>query len=78
MTKMHFEWAARELAEKKYKYTVILNWMPDYNENTLREKILLHRQVKGNQKLINTEWISVPQRLWEFILAQSGIDARNK
>jgi len=64
--------AARELAEKKYHYTVIINWLPGFNENSLREKILQHRQVKGNQKLVNTEWSGLPQRLWEFLLEQSG------
>lgn len=66
--------AARELADKNYQYTVIVNWLPSFNENTLREKILQHRQLKGNQKLINTEWIDLPQRLWEFLLQQSGAD----
>ncbi len=70
--------AARELADKNYNYTVIINWLPDFNENTLREKVLQHRQLKGNQKLINTEWIGLPQRLWEFLLVQSGIDLESR
>ncbi|CAN5801112.1 NAD(P)/FAD-dependent oxidoreductase [soil metagenome] len=70
--------AARELADKNYNYTVIINWLPDFNENTLREKVYQHRQLKGNQKLINTEWIGLPQRLWEFLLVQSGIDLESR
>lgn len=66
--------AARELAEKKYSYTVIVNWLPGLNEQTLRERMLQHRQVKGNQKLINAEWIDLPQRLWTFLLQQAGAD----
>jgi predicted Rossmann fold flavoprotein len=64
--------AARELAEKNYHYVVIINWLPAFNENTLREKVLLHRQAKGTQKLANTDWIDLPQRLWDFLLHQSG------
>jgi predicted Rossmann fold flavoprotein len=66
--------AARELAEKNYEYTVIINWMPAFNENSLREKVLEHRNVKPAQKLLNTEWHQLPQRLWEFLLLQSGAD----
>lgn len=66
--------AARELATSNYRYTVIINWLPGFNENTFREKIVNHRQVKGNQKIINTEWIDLPQRLWEFLLEQAGAD----
>jgi predicted Rossmann fold flavoprotein len=65
--------AARDLAAKEYRYTVYINWLPAFNENTLREKILVHRQLKGNQKPINTEWIALPQRLFQFLLEQSGI-----
>lgn len=70
--------AARELADKKYHYTVIINWLPLFNENTLREKIQQHRQMKGNQKLLNTEWVTLPQRLWQFLLEQSGADLEQR
>lgn len=66
--------AARELHEKNYEYTVIINWLPDYNENSLRAKMLHHRETKGTQKVLNTEWISLPARLWAFLLQESGID----
>ena len=67
--------AARDLAAKNYRYTVFINWLPEMNENTLREKILVHRQLKGNQKPLNTDWINLPQRLFQFLLDQSGIHA---
>lgn len=65
--------AARELAAKNYRYTVMVNWLPGLNENTLMEKVRVHRQLKGNQKPLNTEWINLPQRLFQFILSQSGV-----
>jgi predicted Rossmann fold flavoprotein len=64
--------AARELAEKVYRYTVMVNWLPGFNENTLREKVLQQRQLKGNQKPANTGWLDLPQRLLAFMLEQSG------
>jgi predicted Rossmann fold flavoprotein len=70
--------AARELAEKKYQYMVIINWLPEFNENSLREKILQHRQLKGTQKLLNTDWITLPQRLWQFLLVQSAADLEQR
>jgi predicted Rossmann fold flavoprotein len=60
--------AARFLAEKNYEFDIIINWMPDFNENSLREKILVYRQEKGNKKVINTEWVGLPERLFMFIL----------
>ena len=64
--------AARELAAKNYAYTVIINWLPAFNENSLREKILQYRNSKGSQKVINTDWVELPQRMWQFLLEQSG------
>jgi predicted Rossmann fold flavoprotein len=65
--------AVRELASRNYNYVVIINWLPAFNENTLREKILVYRQAKGNQKPANTDWLELPWRLLDFLLAQSGV-----
>ncbi len=29
-------WGARDLAEKQYRFSIIVNWLPDYNEQTLQ------------------------------------------
>lgn len=60
--------AARDLAVRDYVFEVIVNWMPAYNENSLREKILVYRQEKGNKKVVNTEWIDIPARLFAYLL----------
>ena len=65
--------AARDLNQKNYDYQLLINWLPEYNETSLRARILEYRQQKGSQKVWNTEWISLPQRLWAFLLQQSGI-----
>lgn len=67
--------AARWLAEKNYAFTVIINWVPTYNENTLRQFIIDQRQLQGTLKITNTTWFGLPQRLWLFLIEQSGIDA---
>lgn len=66
--------AARDLHERNYEYTIIVNWLPTYNEATLRAKMLDHRETRGTQKVMNTEWITLPARLWSFLLKECGID----
>ncbi len=68
-------WGARLLAEKKYIFTVVVNWAPQYNETTLRDFIHLYRFEKATQKIINRNPFLIPQRMWEFLLAGSGINA---
>ena len=36
-------WAARDLSELNYDFTIMINWIPEYNENTLKEKLSVVR-----------------------------------
>lgn len=71
-------WGARELAELNYQFTAVVNWLPDHNENSLRENLQSLRFDLGGQKIYNKNPFGLPQRLWQFMLEQSGIaeDAR--
>jgi predicted Rossmann fold flavoprotein len=69
---------ARLLAEMGYRYRVAVNWLPDWDETRLREAVIHHRQARGTQKVVNTDWIQLPQRLMLFLMEEAGIgpDAR--
>lgn len=67
-------WGARELAVGNYHFAVIVNWLPEYNEHTLREKIQQLRFDMAAQKIINRNPFNLPQRLWQYLLEQSGIN----
>lgn len=64
---------ARELAIHEYRFTIILNWIPGYNEHSLRSFLQLLRVEKGAQKISNKNPFQLPQRLWDYFLQQSGI-----
>lgn len=66
-------WGAKELAEKKYSFTAIVNWLPQFNEQTLREAVQQLRFDIATQKMINRNPFSLPQRLWEYFLLESGV-----
>lgn len=67
-------WGARELAALNYHFSISVNWLPQFNENTLREKIQQIRFDQASQKIINRNPFSLPARLWEYLLIQSGIN----
>jgi predicted Rossmann fold flavoprotein len=67
--------AARHLAACNYHFNVLVNWLPAFTETSLLEHMRLFRLSRGNQKLQNTEWIKLPQRLWHFLLEKAGADA---
>ena len=67
-------WGARELALRNYEFSILVNWIPDFNENSLREKIQKLRFDLASQKIVNRNSFALPNRLWEYLLTQSGID----
>lgn len=66
-------WAARELAEKNYHFYIQVNWLPQYNENSLKDKIQQVRFEIASQKIINRNPFNIPSRLWEYFLQQCAI-----
>ena len=67
-------YAARILAHKNYNFSAIINWLPDYNEINLKEKFQQDRFDMAAQKIGNRNPFSLPARLWEYLLNQSGIN----
>lgn len=68
-------WGARELEEKNYRFSIFVNWLPQFNENSLKEKILQVRFDIAAQKISNRNPFFLPSRLWEYFLQQCGINA---
>ena len=66
-------YAAILLAQKDYNFTVFINWLPHYNELTLKDKILQCRLELATQKIQNRNPFFLPARLWEYLLEQSEI-----
>jgi predicted Rossmann fold flavoprotein len=65
---------ARELAKCKWEFTSIINWLEDFNENSLREKFHEFRIENSSQKLMSRSVFGLPQRLWQFLCEQAGIN----
>jgi predicted Rossmann fold flavoprotein len=66
-------WGSRELAISNYQFAIIVNWIPAFNENSLREKMQKLRFDIASQKIVNRNPFGLPNRLWEYLLKQSGI-----
>jgi predicted Rossmann fold flavoprotein len=66
--------AARELHKLDYNFKITVNWLPGYNEQTLREKFLQIRNDLAAKKIVNRNPFFLPQRLWEYLLQQSAIN----
>ncbi|HVX52061.1 MAG TPA: NAD(P)/FAD-dependent oxidoreductase [Chitinophagaceae bacterium] len=66
-------WAARDLAAREYKFSIIINWVPGFNEQEIRDEIVRMRSSSGAQKMITKNDFGLPYRLWVYLLEQCGI-----
>lgn len=71
-------WGARELAEKNWNFKILVNWVPAYHEQSLLDFVRQFRNDKGSLKLLNRNPFGLPQRFWEYLLAESGADPDTK
>lgn len=70
--------AARVLAEKNYDFTILINWLKDYNEHSLRDEWIHLRERFAAQKVHSKNPFQIPNRLWEFLLQQSDIKEQQR
>lgn len=71
-------WGARFLAEKNYKFTVQLNWLPTYSKNELSQQIIAMSQRHPKKNIIGTSPFSeLPNRLWEWLLDNTYFKTRD-
>ncbi len=66
--------AALELAKMNYDFSISINWLSEFNENTLLEKMKDIRFDMAAKKMVNKNPFGLPQRLWEYQLNQCGIN----
>lgn len=66
-------WGARQLAICKWQFTSHINWLPDFNEQSLKERFKNLRTLYPTKKIGNYNFDQLPKRLWQFLLEQSGV-----
>ena len=67
-------WGARELKLRNYDFGFSVNWLPAYNEVSLKQEFLLLRFSIASQKISHKNPFGLPARLWEFLLQHSKIN----
>lgn len=69
---------ARELAEKNYHFSIVVNWVPQYNDQILREQWQSIRNKHAAQKVSNRNPFNLPNRLWLYLLSISGVNEETR
>ena len=66
--------AAIELSKMNYDFSISINWISGYHENSVLEKLKLIRNEFAPKKIINKNPFDLPQRLWEYHLQRCEIN----
>jgi len=66
-------WGAKELSNKNYEFNIVVNWLPAFNETTLKIKFQEIRFNQASQKIINRNPFGLPSRLWEYFLTSTDV-----
>lgn len=66
-------WGARILWEHHYHLSLLVNWLPDENAETLRQKFLEIKSETPKRKIFNYCPVSLPKRLWQNLLISANI-----
>jgi predicted Rossmann fold flavoprotein len=67
-------WGARDLHEKDYRFTLLVNWLPDLNDENLRQDMNQMRDQHPKKTVMGAHtFFGLPQRLWRQLVGQAGI-----
>jgi len=67
-------WGARILHENNYQLPIAINWLHNYNQETLHQHFLELKQNISRQKIANYHQFPLPKRLWQSLVNNSGIN----
>ena len=71
-------WAARELAERRYRAEVSIDWLPDLNAEQLRQRVNAVRTELARQLVGSSSPLGLPSRLWQRLADAAGIGAEQR
>jgi predicted Rossmann fold flavoprotein len=66
-------WGARFLYDLKYNSSLQINWLPEYNYESLTQDLIIAKEANSKKKIINYCPVKLPKRLWQNLVTYVGI-----
>ena len=66
-------WGARVLSDHNYQMGLTINWLPQFNQESLRQELLIVKSQVPKRKIINNCPFDLPKRLWQRLVIAAGI-----
>ena len=69
-------WGARVLYDNNYHLSLEINWLPQYNQETLKQILLKIKSENQSQNISRYCPLELPKRLWQNLINFAGITQR--
>ena len=66
-------WGAQVLHEKNYNFSIRINWLPDYHEESVIDVLMEIKEVESKKTVLRTKAVDLPRRLWISLVKASDI-----
>ena len=66
-------WGARYLCDRQYQATLQINWLPQFNQETIKQHLLQVKAENPKKKIVVHCPVNLPKRLWQSLVDYVGI-----
>lgn len=66
-------WGARILHDNHYQATLLVNWLPNFTQEEVRQKLLEVKNEWSKKPMFLHRGVELPHRLWQYLLSRIGI-----
>lgn len=66
-------WGARVLHDNQYQANLAIDWLPQYNQESLRELLLKVKAQLAQRQIASSCPLPIPRRLWQYLVDRIGI-----
>ena len=71
-------WGARELADKKYHFAIMVNWLDETSFDEAMEALKESKEENAKKSVLKYPQFELPKRLWENLVKAAGITEETK
>lgn len=71
-------WGARVLHDSRYQATLSINWLPQLNQEDVRQQLLSVRDEFAKRAIALHRGVDLPHRLWQYLVARAGINLEDR
>ncbi|HEY9708982.1 MAG TPA: aminoacetone oxidase family FAD-binding enzyme, partial [Oculatellaceae cyanobacterium] len=71
-------WGARFLHDQHYQTPLLINWLPQYSQDNLRQMLLAVKSQLPRRQILTSCPVPVPKRLWKTLVTSVGISTEER